>query len=172
MITVIVLLILAGAAVSIGLNGEDVFSKANDAKTEWNSKVAEEDVVNDYVSNLEEYIGKQPELKVVNKVKIIAGVGKEIEFMHKNNQTWYEWAIDAENSDDINVSVYSESPKRYIKDIIVNIYNTNPSGVISWTGNERSFTIMGDFRRVDTNTYVKANEIIQPGIYYIESEIM
>ena len=42
-ITIIVLLILAGAAVSIGLNGGDVFNRANQAKTEWNAKVAEED---------------------------------------------------------------------------------------------------------------------------------
>ena len=42
-ITVIILLILAGAAVSIGLNGGDVFSRANQAKTEWNAKVEEED---------------------------------------------------------------------------------------------------------------------------------
>ena len=43
-ITVIVLLILAGAAVSIGLNGGDVFDRANQAKTGWNAKVSEEDL--------------------------------------------------------------------------------------------------------------------------------
>ena len=42
-ITVIVLLILAGAAVSIGLNGDDLFAKANEAKMGWNEKVADED---------------------------------------------------------------------------------------------------------------------------------
>jgi len=42
-ITVIVLLILAGAAVNIGLRGDDVFAKANKAREEWNSKVEEED---------------------------------------------------------------------------------------------------------------------------------
>ncbi len=42
-ITVIVLLILAGAAVSIGLNESDVFSKANTAKEDWNAKVEQEE---------------------------------------------------------------------------------------------------------------------------------
>ncbi len=41
-ITIIVLLIIAGAAVSIALNGEGIFSKANNAKEEWNEKVSEE----------------------------------------------------------------------------------------------------------------------------------
>ncbi len=42
-ITIIVLLILAGVAVSIALNGGDVFDRANQAKTSWNRKVEEED---------------------------------------------------------------------------------------------------------------------------------
>ena len=42
-ITVIVLLILAGVAVSIGLNGDNVFEKANEAKIEWNEKVNTQD---------------------------------------------------------------------------------------------------------------------------------
>ena len=42
-ITIIVLLILAGVAVSIGLNGGDVFNRANQAKAGWNAKVAEGD---------------------------------------------------------------------------------------------------------------------------------
>ena len=52
-ITIIVLLILAGAAVSIGLNSGDLFGKANTAVTEWNSKVAEED---NYLNNYLEYL--------------------------------------------------------------------------------------------------------------------
>ena len=42
-ITVIVLLILAGAAISIGLNQNNLFEKANEAKEDWNAKVTEED---------------------------------------------------------------------------------------------------------------------------------
>ena len=45
-ITVIVLLILAGAAVSVALNGDNVFEKANEAKTSWNAKVEEENGIN------------------------------------------------------------------------------------------------------------------------------
>ena len=37
------MLILAGAAVSIGLNGDNLFAKANEAKTKWNEKVEEEE---------------------------------------------------------------------------------------------------------------------------------
>ena len=59
-ITVIALLILAGAAVSIGLNGDSVFSKANEAKTEWNEKVAEENKTsNSYLRYLKEYLGAE-----------------------------------------------------------------------------------------------------------------
>ena len=42
-ITVIVLLILAGAAISIVINGGDIFGKATQAKEGWNSKVGEEE---------------------------------------------------------------------------------------------------------------------------------
>ena len=42
-ITVIVLLILAGVAVSIGLDGDGLFAKANKAREDWNAKVAEEE---------------------------------------------------------------------------------------------------------------------------------
>ncbi len=41
-ITVIVLLILAGTAISIAINGGDIFSKAADARNQWNSAVATE----------------------------------------------------------------------------------------------------------------------------------
>ena len=54
-ITVIVLLILAGVAVSIGTNGDNLFSKANEAKTEWNEKVAEESTVKSVWQQLYEY---------------------------------------------------------------------------------------------------------------------
>lgn len=54
-ITVIVLLILAGAAVSIGLNRDNLFAKANEAKDEWNAKVIEEDnTLSNYWKYLEE----------------------------------------------------------------------------------------------------------------------
>ena len=42
-ITVIVLLILAGTAISIAINGGDIFSKSTAAKEEWNEKVANEE---------------------------------------------------------------------------------------------------------------------------------
>ena len=58
-ITVIILLILAGAAVSIGLNGEDVFSRANQAKTEWNAKVEEEDEIRTLIKNFEKQLGNE-----------------------------------------------------------------------------------------------------------------
>ena len=55
-ITIIVLLILAGAAVSIGLNSGDLFGKANNAATGWNTKVAEEE---DAIWNALNYIGME-----------------------------------------------------------------------------------------------------------------
>ena len=54
-ITVIVLLILAGTAINIAVNGESIFGKASQAKNEWNSKVAEEESsVNSMLDLLEE----------------------------------------------------------------------------------------------------------------------
>ena len=41
-ITVIVLLILAGTAITIAINGGDIFGKANDARTQWNNAIERE----------------------------------------------------------------------------------------------------------------------------------
>ena len=61
-ITIIILLILAGAAVSIGLNGGDVFNRANQAKTEWNEKVNEQDTtLKGYIAYLDKHIEKKAE---------------------------------------------------------------------------------------------------------------
>ena len=62
-ITVIILLILAGVAVSIGLNGDNVFEKANEAKTGWNEKVAEEDAK---IKEIWGMIDSKDEVKQVN----------------------------------------------------------------------------------------------------------
>ena len=51
-ITVIVLLILAGAAVSSALNQGQIFSNAKRAKEEWNAKVEEEEAMNQTISDL------------------------------------------------------------------------------------------------------------------------
>ena len=52
-ITVIVLLILAGTAVSISLNGEDIFSKTSNARSAWNEAVAiENSTLNDLMTIL------------------------------------------------------------------------------------------------------------------------
>ena len=41
-ITVVVLLILAGVAISIAVSPEGLFTRAQDAKTDWNDDVDEE----------------------------------------------------------------------------------------------------------------------------------
>ncbi len=51
-ITVIVLLILAGTAISIAINGGDIFSKAADARNQWNTAVATEQEKVDEVWNI------------------------------------------------------------------------------------------------------------------------
>ena len=54
-ITVIVLLILAGTAITIGLNGGQLFSRANNAAIQWNSRVSEEEnAIVDVLKYLEE----------------------------------------------------------------------------------------------------------------------
>ena len=55
-ITVIVLLILAGTAISIAINGGDIFSKANNAKSEWNRAVNDEETqINNMYKILKDY---------------------------------------------------------------------------------------------------------------------
>ena len=55
-ITVIILLILAGTAISISINGGDIFGKTNQARENWNIAVAEENtIINNYVKYLEQY---------------------------------------------------------------------------------------------------------------------
>ena len=50
-ITIIVLLILAGTAVTIALSGDNIFARGNEAKTEWNKKVNEENGINQILQN-------------------------------------------------------------------------------------------------------------------------
>ena len=63
-ITVIVLLILAGTTVSISINGGDIFGRATTAKEAWNEKVVEEEnEVNNLLNILEE---ASTGIKIVN----------------------------------------------------------------------------------------------------------
>ena len=62
-ITVIVLLILAGTAISISVSGGDIFTRANEAKNSWNSKVAtEESEINNALAILDQILPSEPEL--------------------------------------------------------------------------------------------------------------
>ena len=56
-ITVIVLLILAGTAVSISINGGNIFDKATEAKSSWNDAVAREEIeLNNVLDILDEQV--------------------------------------------------------------------------------------------------------------------
>ena len=59
-ITVIILLILAGTAISIAINGGDIFNKAAQARTKWNEQVNEENTVLNYYIEYLDNIGKEP----------------------------------------------------------------------------------------------------------------
>ena len=55
-ITVIVLLILAGTTITIAINGGDLFTKTSDTKDMWNNKVDEEEnAVNEVITEFENY---------------------------------------------------------------------------------------------------------------------
>ena len=70
-ITVIILLILAGVAVSIGLNGGDLFSKANEAKTGWNRRVNEENTIsNNYLGYLDKYTDAVVDTVTLERLKL------------------------------------------------------------------------------------------------------
>lgn len=52
-ITIIVLLILAGVAITLAVNQGDLFNHANNAVTEWNNKVNQEgEVINNALNYL------------------------------------------------------------------------------------------------------------------------
>jgi len=54
-ITVIVLLILAGTAITLAINGGNLFDKTNEAAREWNAAVENEEIeINSYLSELED----------------------------------------------------------------------------------------------------------------------
>ncbi len=67
-ITVIVLLILAGAAVTIALNGDSIFSKANRSVTDWNARVTEENEATNELYDLLDSIGKATTPTGITKV--------------------------------------------------------------------------------------------------------
>ena len=58
-ITIIVLLILSGTAVTVALDGEGLFGKANTAVQKWNNKVEEEENINSALEYLNELIDKK-----------------------------------------------------------------------------------------------------------------
>ncbi len=61
-ITVIVLLILAWVAVTIGTDNEGLFSRSNDAVEKWNHKVENENTIfRSYLDYVEEYAIQLPE---------------------------------------------------------------------------------------------------------------
>lgn len=62
-ITIIVLLIIAGVAVSTALNEGNLIEKANEAKASWNRKAEEENgILNGYMSYIDQYVseGEEP----------------------------------------------------------------------------------------------------------------
>ena len=87
-ITVIVLLILAGVAVSIGLNGDNLFSKANEAKTEWNMDVITEDTKMSELQNiLNEIANVNPTTYTVYSLGQEVTLGGEQFFVIEENDT-------------------------------------------------------------------------------------
>ena len=94
-ITVIVLLILAGTAISIAVNGESLFGKANDAKTSWNSKVSQEETtINQNLALLDQLLPSTP-----------AGLTIPTGIEPGDTVTWtpsgtYEWNKDYYSDDD------------------------------------------------------------------------
>ena len=66
-ITVIILLILAGTAISIAINGGDLFSKASTARAEWNLAVDDErTTVIDLINMVNEYDKLEPGLYYID----------------------------------------------------------------------------------------------------------
>ena len=64
-ITIIVLLILAGVGINIAVNQGNLFEKANEAKTEWNNKVQEEQ---GEIDELLGYLGIEPPTEITTEL--------------------------------------------------------------------------------------------------------
>ena len=64
-ITIIVLLILAGVGINIAVNQGNLFERANEAKTEWNNKVQEEQRE---IDELLGYLGIEPPTEITTEL--------------------------------------------------------------------------------------------------------
>lgn len=83
-ITIIVLLILAGVAINMAINSDGLFSKANEATTKWNSTTAEEDrIIQNILEQMNEINGENTEQATISlnkstlELEIVDGVNAE-----------------------------------------------------------------------------------------------
>ena len=107
-ITVIILLILAGTAVSIAINGGDIFTKTSSARSAWNTAVQQEEAsLNSLLKN---------EITVTVSFYDPFGSGGETKTITAYSwQTWEEWANDS-SCDDIELG--GQSLKNLINNAI------------------------------------------------------
>ena len=139
-ITIIILLILAGAAASIGLNGNNVFENANEAKSEWNEKVAEE---NTMLNNYSSYLV----MEIPDEMKI----GDTVNWTPTGHYTW-DKSIYTTQDDGVATKTYKSGETGYTEDYEIatkELYSVASNDekeslglVNSWTnGDKLDFTI-------------------------------
>ena len=105
-ITVIILLILAGAAISISVNGGDIFAKSQNAVTMYNSKVSEEEIS---VKNLVNYAL----IDIPDDIK----VGDTVQWTPSGHYTWNKDFY--ASSDSGTTNTYASGVSGYTQDYII-----------------------------------------------------
>ena len=128
-ITVVILLILAGTAISISLNSDNLFSKSQNAVEQWNEKVGDEDSL---ITTLNRYVNGEFEIIAVGhreKADVFGEMGIQYISMDISNEADFEKLP----KDDVYAVVdlaavipaYMDGyhPEKYLSSIIMGTYN-------------------------------------------------
>ena len=88
-----------------------------------------------------------------------------IKFLPKNNQTWYEWATDVENSIDLAIKTGETIT---LKSLIQKVGNNHyiSSAIVTANGTSIKFSLS---KKRYGDVSVQSNEVIKEGLYYIYS---
>ena len=157
-ITVIVLLILAGTAISISLNGNSLFNKAQDSVSQHNNKVIEEETsLSNLLTQSDSFFGSKEVTVVVDEYTI--------SFTPRDNETWYEWAIDTNDEND--TGIIRAFGDLTLKQLIIKVHDDGDEYIHGFylynTGSLIQGNLMSDTENPENQ---KWNSTINPGGKY------
>ena len=153
-ITVIILLILAGTAISVSVNGRDIFGKTSDAREQWNEAVAaENDELNKY--DIGEFTNRKVYYKIdgttlyLNNSKVDNSYKEAGNYFMslnmRNGWSFPEWASQAEmNSDGTKTWHISPLEKVIVENVI------QPDSTAAWFVRCTHLTEIENIENIDT----------------------